>query len=287
MTFTLSNLLQAIYTELGQLQVSTATGGTTTTLVDSVMISSGGQDDVWKNAALLILQDIVGSTPQGEFQRVSAYDDSTGTFTLDTAFSAAPAAGDTYGLASEYYPLRTMIEIVNAGLRALGDIPLVDSTTLTTAAGQTEYPASLPWKRRPPTRIDIQSQTGDSDDNHWQRVFDWEFVPASPGTTGLIVFAKEPTAGRFLRIWYQDSHPRVAVYNDSLSEVIAPDLAVAAGVERALRWQNSRLGGGDPFLLQRWNDAKEELRVAKVEYPIWLPGQIARLKLAGVGGRSW
>ncbi len=287
MTFTLSNLLQAIYTELGQLQVSAATGGTTTTLVDSAMIGSGGQDDVWKNAALFILQDTAGAAPQGEFQRISANDDSTGTFTLDTAFSAAPAAGDTYGIASEYYPLRTMIEIINAGLRALGDIPLVDSATLTTAAGQTEYPASLTWKRRPPTRIDIQDQTGDSDDNHWLRLFDWEFVPASPGQTGLIVFGSEPTAGRALRIWYQDSHPRLNDFDDPLSEVIAPDLAVAAGVERALRWQNSRLGGGDPFLLQRWNDAKEELRQARAEYPIWLPGQVARLKLAGAGGRQW
>ena len=44
MTFTLSNLLKAVYTELGQMQVSAATGGTTTTLIDSLMTGSGGQD---------------------------------------------------------------------------------------------------------------------------------------------------------------------------------------------------------------------------------------------------
>jgi hypothetical protein len=59
-------------------------------------------------------------------------------------------------------------------------------------------------------------------------------------------------------------------------------LALAAGVERALRWQNSRMGGGDPFLMQRWNDAKMELGRAIIQFPIWRPKRAARMKLAGM-----
>ena len=139
MSFTLSNLLQQVYAELGQLQVGTATGGTTSTLVDSRMANLGLDDD-WENGAICIME-ADSQAPEGEYQRISSYADGSGTFTLEEGLTAAPQSGDTYGLVSAYYPLYTMVELVNAGLRALGDIPLVDTTTLDTAARQTEYAA--------------------------------------------------------------------------------------------------------------------------------------------------
>lgn len=286
MGFTLSELLREVYTELGQMQASSATGGGDNYVTDSKMANTGGKDDVWKNGAVVIIEDAGGSgaAPEGEYKLITAYDDASGKFTVESNFSAQPATGDLYGVVSEYYPLYTMIELVNAGLRGLGDISLVDTTTLDTVSGQTEYAASLTWKRRPPVRIDYQGETGDGDDNRWIRVFDWEFVPAAPGSTGLIIFQSELPAGRDLRIWYLDAHPRLKAFDDEVAEVISPELAVAACVERALRWQNSRLGGGDPFLLQRWNDAKVELGRTIVRFPVWRPGRVVRSKLAGMEG---
>jgi hypothetical protein len=281
MSFTLSDLLQAVYTELGQLQASTVTGGTTDTLSDNRMQGNGNDDD-WKDGALFIIS-ADGSAPEGEYSVISAYDASQGEFSLQDALTAAPQEGDLYGLVSAYFPLRTMVELANAGLRALGDIPLVDTTTLETAVGQTEYAASLAWKRRPPVMIDYQGGNGGDETGRWVRVHDWEYVPADAGESGLIVFRRELPAARALRVWYVDAHPRLSVFDDDVAEVIAPELAVAAGVERALRWQNSRLGGGDTFLLQRWNDAKLELEKAKGAFPIWRPSRRGRLYLAGVG----
>lgn len=275
MAYTLSNLLQDMYAELGQLTVTNATGGTTTTAVDNKQTGAHSDDD-WKNGALfLIAAD--SAAPEGEFQRISGYTDSSGTFTVDTAFSAVVAAGDTFGFVSDYYPFRSLIELANAGLRALGDIALVDTTSLDTAAGVSEYAASLAWKRRRPMMIDYQGRSGTSGDNQWVRVYDWEFIPALPNATGLIIFNEELPQGRDIRIWYVDSHPRVAAFSDAISETIAPELAVAAAVERALRWQNSRQGGGDPFLQQRWNDAQIELARARVSFPIWTPRRISKL----------
>jgi len=278
MGFTLSDLLQAVYTELGQFQAASASGGTLDTLSDSRMQGCGNDDD-WKDGALFIIS-AGGSAPEGEYSLISAYDAGQGEFGLVKTLTAAAQAGDLYGLVSAYYPLHTMVELVNAGLRALGDIPLVDTTTLQTAAGQTEYAASLAWKRRPPVMIDYQGRSGDG--SQWVRVYDWEYQPSAAGESGLIVFRRELPAVRDLRVWYVDAHPRLSDYDDVVAEVIAPDLAVAAGVERALRWQNSRLGGGDSFLLQRWNDAKLELEKAKSVFPIWRPSRPGRLNLAGV-----
>ena len=284
MGFNLSNLLQAIYTELGQLTASTATGGSTTTAVDSKMQGQYADDD-WKDGALFVIRDAggAGAAPEGEFKLISGYDDdgSIGTFTMDTALTAVIASGDTFGFANAYYPLHTMIELVNAVLRSLGDIALVDTTTLDTTGSKTEYAAAVAWKRRRPLAVDIQGKTGDVNDNHWVRVHDWDFVPAAPGSTGLIIFKSQPTSGRDMRVWYKDAHPRLSEYNDMLSETITPELAVAAGVERGLRWQNSRAGGGDPFLLQSWKDAKIELERAKIEYPVWSPRRSANLMITG------
>lgn len=281
MGFYLGNLIKEVYAELGQLQVSVASGGGVDFVTDSLLAGSGGKDNVWKDGAVLILS-AGGGAPEGEFKRVSAYNDASGKITVESNFSAAPETGDLYGLVSGYYPVRTLVELVNAGLRGLGDIPLMDTTTLETASGRTEYPASAGWKRRPPFKVDVQGVTGDVNDNQWRRVYDWEFVPAAPGQTGLIVLGEELPAGRGLRVWYMDGHPRLAAHYDSLAEVIAPELAVAAVVERALRWQTTRLGGGDRFLLARWNDAKVELDRARALYPIWKPKRQAQMKLAGM-----
>ena len=280
MSFTLSDLLQASYTELGQLQAANASGGSVDRLIDE-RLAGIGHDKDWQDGALFIIA-ADGAAPEGEYVPIAAFDASEGEFSLTEALTAAPAAGDLYGLVSGYYPLQTMIELVNAGLRALGDIPLVDTTSLQTATGQTEYTTMLNWQRRPPIMIDYQGCSGEGAVSQWIRVHDWEYLPAAPGEQGRIIFQRELPAARELRVWYVDAHPRLSAYDDSVAEVIAPELAVAAAVERALRWQNSRLGGGDNFLLQRWNDAKMELERTKEANPIWRPTRRGHLNLAGI-----
>lgn len=273
MRYTLSELLQAAYAGLGQLGAAKASSGDTVTLQDDGMRETGSDDD-WKGGCIFIIS-AGGEAPEGEFSGITAYDSSSGLFTLETPLTAAVLAGQRYGLASVYYPLHTMIELANAGLRALGDIPLAEMTSLEDGA------SAFIWQRRPPLRVD--QQLGGEAGQRWQRLFDWEYQPGVPGQHGSIVFGRSLAGKGDVRIWYVDAHPRLELYDDVLAEVVNPELALAAVVERALRWQNSRLGGGDPFLLQRWNDAKVDLEHARRQYPIWLPGRGGRMQLAGVG----
>lgn len=283
MIYTLAGLLEDVYAELGQLQVSTATGGTTTSLIDTKM-SGGGSDRDWEEGTLLIL-DADGGAPEGEFAAIAAYQDNTGTFTLAAALSAAPEAEDCYGLVSAVYPVGVMLRLINHGLRTLGDIPLTDDAALTVFSGQSEYPVEASWKRRPPYRVDIQVND-DETGARWERIYDWEFIPTAPGEYGRIAFRQSLPDGRALRVWYMGPHTAVKFYNDPIAEVIAPSLAVAACVEQALRWQNSRLSGGDSFLLQRWNDAKRTLEHARLLHPIWRPKRGSQMRTAGIGGRG-
>jgi hypothetical protein len=275
MVFTLSDLLQDIYTELGQLRVGIVSGGDSVTLEDA---SLAGQhaDDEWKGGALFVAR-AGGEEPQGEFAAVRAFEAGSGTFTLTAELSDDVEAGDRYGLASAYFPLETMIELANAGLRALGDIPLVDEDSLITGDGQSSYAATSEWTRRRPLRIDFLAIPGVSAVNPWRTLHDWDFVPGAPGSSGLIIFDYALPAGRPLRVWYQAAHPRLSAFDDAVASAIAPELAVAAGVERALRWQHARLGGSDPHLAARWQQAGEELASARRMFPIWKPRRVARM----------
>ncbi len=114
---------------------------------------------------------------------------------------------------------------------------------------------------------------------------DWAYVPAAAGESGLIVFRTQLPAGRDLRIWYEDAHPRVSAYDDEIREEIHPALAAAAVVEKALIWQVSRLDGENEFLLRRLDEARAELERQKRLHLVWQAGRVSRrLEIRGRGG---
>jgi hypothetical protein len=267
-----SNLLVDIYTELGQLRVGRASGGSASTLEDETLAGKHS-DDEWKGGVIFVIE-AEGAAPGEEFSAVSSFDTAAGIFSLTSVMSAAIEAGDRYGLASAFYPLETMIELANAGVRALGDIPLVDDLTLLTS--ESTYVATLEWTRRRPLRIDYLAVPGSSTTDPWRTLHDWDFVPAAPGANALILFADALPASRPLRIWYQAAHPVLRAFDDAVAASMAPELAVSAGVERALRWQAARLGS-DANLQARWQRAKEELELAKRSFPIWKPQRAAKM----------
>jgi hypothetical protein len=282
MAFTLSEVLQAMYRYLGQFNVTTATGGSTTTFVDSKQVGLH-RDNSWKDGACFVTRDAGGANaaPEGQFARCSTYVNTSGTFTVDTALTAAVASGDTFGFVSSYYPLYQMIQAVNDGLRNLGDMPLVDTTTLDTIAGDTEYAAAVAWKRARPYRIDIQGRTGDSADNQWEETTDWEWVPAAAGSAGRIIFGHYPLGSRDIRVWYHDRHGVVNAYSDVINERLDPQLAVLAATQEALNWQNSRVQGADPFLLQLSNKCANELEMRLAKTPIQKPKRRPKLLIVG------
>ena len=273
MSFTLGDLLKEVYLEIGEMEVSVATGGTTLTVLDTKLSGRGIQDIDYKDGFLAIFE--AGAVaPEDEYQRiVSSIDDGTKlTFTVDTAFSTAPAIDDTYGYARATYPLYQGIEQINVALRMLKDIHLVDTTTLDSTSGTTEYAALVAWKRRRPTMIDYQGTTGTpTTDNDWIRIFDWEFVPSLPGTTGKIIFRHEIPSGRDIRIWYVDRHPRVSIFSDVISETIPPELAIRATILKLAQWNLRRTGVDDDDARDFRNDARREYAIAQLEYPVWKP----------------
>lgn len=269
MSLILSDVLQAGFRKLGQLNTGKATGGTTTTIVDSTLANKS-KDNIWTDGAAFIIRKGTGTgaAPENEMQRISAYANATGTFTVDTAFTASPASGDRYGYTSGQYPLQQMIDAVNDALSAMGDVDLVDTVTLSTTAVTTEYTNAVAWKRAAPYRIDMQGRlNATSTDNRWLERINFRVQPAAAGVTGKIIFDDYTLSGRALRVWYRDAHPQVNLYSDFIHESINPQVMVQAFVVEALDWQNQRTQGANPSTLAALNAAKQDLENLIVKLP--------------------
>ena len=264
--FSLTDVLQGAYIELGQLEAGKATGGSTTTLIDTNR-DANEADDVWNEGVAFITESTDNAIPEGQFSKITDYvGGGTSTFTLRDTITA-PEAGDRYGLASDFYPIDTMIELLNASLRRLGDIEIPDVATITTAASQSEYTYPLVAKRTAPIKVEIQLITNDANDNQWYELPKgvWRYDAAAPGTTGILYLPKWLPVSRTIRFWHRDRHPRVSAYNDSIVESLNPDTIVKMLTLTALQWQNRRLSGGDEFLVNMQNDLAQEVAVAKAE----------------------
>jgi len=276
--FQLTHLLQKAYRRLKTAKTSTATGGSTTTIVDTKLVDYLGdsnEDDVLNGGTVIIVRDAggAGAAPEGEFNRISDYDDAGTITTAAWSGTSQVASGDTYMYISPDFPLLDMIEIVNDALVYLGRIPKVYSS-LTTAASQTEYTLPVALKGVLFSDIEIQGSTTDSDDSGYVPVEGWKITPALPGVAGILTIP-QLDSGYILRIGYPGLHPRVSVYSDYISEYIHPELAAACVVAHAVQWYNRQRGGANEFWKQTEDRAWRELDIAKSTYPIKLP--IARV----------
>lgn len=274
MAYTLSNLIRDSLDEMGQVVTVLATGGSTTTAADSNANGAYGDDaEALQNGTLFVVRDAAGAgaAPEGEMRRISDYDGAT--ITVDTAFSAAIAAGDTVAIGSSDFPLQTCIQAANRAVQSFGRMALVDKTSVVPATGQTEYTWAVNWKYAPPFRIDAQTMDA-SGNNLWRELMkgDYETEPAVPGSTGLILFKEGVlTAGYDVRVWYWGIHPTMNAYNDPVSEAIHPNLAQAALIEKLTGWYVKQQNGKDNFWREAWNRAQNDLVLAKQQYPVWKP----------------
>lgn len=116
---TRNNLMKRILRESGLGDYGTATGGSTTTIVDTTKLkSSQFSDDEWVDGWARISKDAGGAAaaPEAEVSPITAYAPSTGTVTFNPAMTAAVASGDEYELWKFPSP-RTVIDIIDQCLK--------------------------------------------------------------------------------------------------------------------------------------------------------------------------
>jgi len=125
---------------------STATGGSTTTVVDTKLTQA---NNFWRNAWVMMTGGTSGNLLQ--VRQASGSTLSSTTVTVGPAFPSSVAATDTYELFKRFRP-EDYHDALNQAVREVGDVALIDKvdTSLTLAADTWEYtlPSGFRYIRR-------------------------------------------------------------------------------------------------------------------------------------------
>lgn len=225
----------------------TATGGSTTTLLDTARMEAA---DYYDRGTIWFLT--------GNNANKSVVIDAWSGFTFTFATqSLACAAGNRYAAASSEYPRRQLIHAINQALMEMR--PLQQNSSLTTVANQEEY--TLPTGVYNVKRVEVSYGTSDpygyAPNYHWREqdgklMFDSDLAPA--------------IAGYKLRITYHPEHTNLSGDAEIINALVplAPMLWRASAI--ALRWKVRILGGDDP---EKRNQLNEAIALAEQKAGVW------------------
>lgn len=217
------------------LEGKASTNGTTTTVVDT-SLTGKYDDDSFKEALVFIRKTTDGLAPQDQFSILTAFVDSSGTFTFSPAITVATGSGDYYAIADPQFQLVTVQRLVNQALRRMGIISLVD-TSLTTLTNTLEYTLPLRLKAFPLDKVEIGNATDGFEENQ-----DFYVLPSASGVQAKLVFNNQPrydsnTASNCtIRIWYKDYHEELDTYEDVLNETVPEPLAIQYVRNEIMEW---------------------------------------------------
>jgi len=236
--FQATHLWQRVCDRLGLTKGITATGGTTTTIVDTSLSTDYQDYEDFRNNYAFIRYDAggAGAAPEGEVQEITDYTASTFTLTTGT-FSAAIAAGDFVTIVrGSLLPLDDLKRLCNLGLKKCGNVPNPD-TSLTTAASQTIYtvPSGVPWNRI--TGVQIPRNNDDSNDMEYVSVNFKVIPPTSVGGGDATIEIQQPESDLTMRLIWVGPHVDIFDYDDDISTTIPEELAVAAAAYECAWWK--------------------------------------------------
>jgi hypothetical protein len=280
LTKNLFDLTYGLASELGILTESLATGGSTTTVVDTVTLTQA--DDYWNNGTVWVIWDAgdASAAPQGEYAIVSDFVASTDTATIG-AVTVAVASGDRYAIANKRFPLHDLISAINRAIRDIGSIPTVDTTTINTAAAQTEYtpPVAANHDLR---EVWLQWKMGDANDNQWYKVRNWymqraEAIGEIGGTADTLVFPEQPPYPRDVKLVYMAPHAALVSSTDNLYEAIDYRRVIYRAAVHALKHSRMKTRSNDEFLLQAIQDYEQRADQADLMYPVRAPKKLGKM----------
>lgn len=262
-TLELARILDNVYE-------GTATGGGTTTIIDTVERTEAA--DYWNGGTAWITYDAggAGAAPQGEYGYISDFELSSNTITLRSALTAAVATGDRYALCKKKYPLYLLIQKVN---ETFGVIEKTDITSLTTATEETEY--NLPSDCLELKQVWIQTNTGDTNDNQWDQLFDWDVQKSATGSANVLILKRQFSSGYLLKLVYTTYHQVLRSATDKLDDSLHIRKVIANAAVGCLRWR-IKTGENDASLTNMLNFWQAEAEKANQEFAQRLPKKSAK-----------
>ena len=251
-----------------------ATGGSTTTIIDSALAYLGWNDSDFVGGHAYLIKDAAGAAaaPEAESRLVTGYSGTSGTLTT-SAFSAAVAALDWYGVTTNRYPRAQIVSKLNQALQDFGDVPTVDTTSLTTLTDTLEY--SLPVACKGDLRqVWLARETAAP----------WEWEPqltpyvewAAANTVGNLIFRSQPRVGYKIKLVYMAPHPFVSGDTDKISDYVSVDWLALETAARSVRWRLQQPGEDQQAMTALLNDLLNRSDMAKRRNMAQLPQTFPR-----------
>lgn len=253
MTDTLATLTLALARAIATVKSGAATGGSTTTLVDTGFYNPE-VDDYWNNGAIWFQS----GNNAGKSAIITDWANSSKTFTFATQAGAC-AAGNLYSVTHRDFPRWLLRQAVNRALQEIGGVG-ASNTTLTTVGGQEEY--SLPASVNHVLRVEVARSTSTPYDyqphHNWKVIGDkLRFDPSHiPCDAGLII-----------RLTYSElAVSELTADTDTVNELIHPDLVVWKAAVFALAWRVQNVREARPDMVALLGAAERAAARAEALY---------------------
>jgi hypothetical protein len=269
MADTLFDAIRELGRILGSSRTGLATGGTTTTIADTRRTEA---DDVFNDGTALVLT-AGGAAPEKEARRISDWAQSGGVATVDTAFSAAPEAGDRYMYILPKYPLDWMIDKINSVLTK-ERIVAIDDTSLDIVAEQTEYALPTGYDRSNLRQVWVETND-DANKPEWMRMMNWH-VEYNGSTHLLILDTRIETSidnrlnGNDIKLIATPYHGNIYAMTDEIDDLIHLDRLIWPALEEILVDELDR-NTGDKYIQQRLNYVINRSELVMTKHKIALP----------------
>jgi hypothetical protein len=284
---TLFDLTYQVARKLDAVVEGVATGGSVTTIVDTVERLEA--DDYWIRGSAWILRDAggAGAAPQGEASVITDFVQSTKTVTLRSTLTAAVAAGDKYALGKRRYPLALLVQKINESLHAIGPMERTDITTLPVLdASQSEY--TMPLRAGMDLRQVFYAQDQNALDHDYVEMFDYSIQRSVTGTGDLLIL-RPPfvSTGNPIKLVYMDFHDDLVAMTDRLHDQINPERVVLTAVTACLEWRRTKVGSGDPTIDAKAAANAQRLATIEEKAPIVAPPVATKLLIIKRTGRRY
>ena len=229
---------------LGNVIRSTATGGTTATLIDTGFPRNPPPDDAYNYGTLFLIsctQTALNSTTAV----VTDWDQAPSpTFTFGT-LSATITAADRYAFVDKDWPRDVLRRSVNQAIQSLGGLPdLYTLSTYVTVADQEAY--ALPSTVYNVKRVEIATSTSAPyyyiKHHHWVEKDGYIYFD-----TGFEL----PDAGYLIRLTYEVPSAELTTDAGTISNYIHPDLLKWEAAVNAYLWKQPNMGEGSAILERR------------------------------------
>ena len=279
MSYNLFDLTYRVARELNALREGTATGGSATTVIDTVYLTH--DDDFWNGGTVWITYDAggAGGSPEGKWGRITDHDNATKKITFTPTVTDAIVATDLYAVADVQFPRDTIVSQINRSLSDMGRVVYTDTTTITTADNQTEYTLPTGLAAGDLKEVWLQTEDSDADDNRWTIVKNWYIQVTATGTAEELIFQYQYASGYAIKLVYVAPHPELSLYTDKLSETVPLNNIVYPAVLNLLRWKKAATENPkyDTEIV------KYETKVAQLQ-PLPTPRKQGRLLTLGATG---